>query len=254
YIALFSKSSFYLPKNLLFVNYKENCSSYLNDDLTFYGISNNKWLIKKSFSTLNIKHNIDGIVFLELDKMVTSYKYPVFYFNFQNSKFDSTLLNIDYLYEISYDLKLVCKEKNHTRLISSTCYPETKRDVVFPKLFYKNQYDRIVDSNIENLDYFEYNNKLYRFKMVDIPENGFDMFFLYCDYIESYKIYNAVYSYESVLYYNHDPDQTIVIDNNCQDINFVKIFKDVFFYSFLIIFLILTIKIIIYLNNKKNKK
>ena len=118
-------------------------------------------------------------------------------------------------------------------------------------MIYNRQWDRIVDADLENLNYFVYKDNSYRFKI-----HSGDIFLNDSYNLEDIEILDFTFSYNGLFYTTSNINDKGIIHNDNNFFNiFSKILKLLFFSVLFFTILLLIIKFIRYIyKNKKNKK
>lgn len=256
YTAVIEKTSVFLPDNIKFCN----PSNYYNPNLIkFYSTINGKWVdysyIKNIDYSLN--HNIVGDSFIDYNIYSQFNLYPITtYFNIID--INSNILKIDFISQvkIKYYYREILFKPGPLKSITETYYPES--DTIgntginwYDKMIYNRQWDRIVDAELENLNYFTYEDNSYRFKI-----SSGDIFLNKNFNLEYIEILDFTFNYNGLYYSTSNINDNITIHNVSNFFNiFFKIVKLLIFSILFFTTLLLIIKFIRYIyKNKKNKK
>lgn len=256
YTAVIPKTSVFLPDNIKY----SNPSNYYNANLiTFYSTINGKWVdysyIKNIDYSLN--HNVVGDSFIDYNIYSEFNLYPITtYFNIID--INSNILKVDFISQvkIKYYYREILFKPGPLKSFTETYYPES--DTIgntgvnwYDKMIYNRQWDRIVDADLENINYFTYEDNSYRFKI-----HSGDIFLNKNFNLEYIEILDFTFNYNGLYYTTSNINDNITIHNDFNFfIIFLKIVKLLIFSILFFTTLFLIIKFIRYIyKNKKNKK
>ena len=171
---------------------------------------------------------------------------------------NSNVLKVDFISQvkIKYTYRRKTFDVGSLKSTTETYYPES--DTIgntgvnwYDKMIYNRQWDRIVDADLENLNYFVFEDNSYRFKI-----SSGDIFLPYGSIIENIEFLDFTFNYNGLYYTTTNINDNIIIHNDSNFYNiFLKIVKLLFFSILFFTTLLLIIKFIRYIyKNKKNKK